>query len=395
MAESRILFVDDEPDLLEGVGRMLFRERQRWEMHFAPGGVAGLAELAKAPFAVVVADMRMPQMDGIEFLKRVRQAAPDTVRMMLTGNTDQETAIKAVNDGNVFRFLTKPVEREGLVRAIEAGVEQHRLITAEKELLSGTLIGSVHLLTELLSETDPDSFTHALWLRDMARTAVREIKVANAWEVILAATLSRLAYLTLPTGLANKARARRELSPPEQEVVSQLPEVGARLISKIPRLEGVSKIVRYIGKNFDGSGLPDDEVAGQEIPLGARILRIFDDLAHLSNSEKSRYRILGLMQERRGWYDQDLLERLFPIFVPPRNPEEGDEDRVEVSVDELHLGDRVLANVMSEDNQLILAQGNRISPASLEKIRVSAVLTGIKEPILIEKRFAKEKKDSA
>ncbi len=395
MAECRILFVDDEPDLLEGIQRMLFRERQRWEMHFATSGLAGLEELAKAPFAVVVADMRMPQMDGIEFLKRARQGVPDTVRMMLTGNTDQETAIKAVNDGNVFRFMTKPVTREALVQVIEAGIEQHRLITAEKELLSGTLIGSVHLLTELLSETDPDSFNYALWLRDMARTAVREIKVANSWEIILAATLSRISYLTLPTGLANKARARRELSPPEQEVVSQLPEVGARLIGKIPRLEGVARIIRFQQKNYDGTGLPDEKVAGQEIPMGSRILRIFDDLAHISIAEKSRYRILGLMQERRGWYDQDLLERLFPIFIPPRNPEAEEEEAVEVTVDELHLGDRVLANVVADDGQLILAQGNRISPASLEKIRVSAVLTGIKEPLLIEKRFAKEKKGSA
>jgi len=395
MAETRILFVDDEPDLLEGVQRMLFRERQRWEMHFATSGAAGLAELAKAPFAVVVADMRMPQMDGIEFLKRARQGVPETVRMMLTGNTDQETAIKAVNDGNVFRFMTKPVTREVLVQVVEAGIEQHRLITAEKELLSGTLVGSVALLSELLAETDPDSHTHGLWLRDMARAAVQELKSPNPWEIILAATLSRLSFLTLPTSLASKARQRRELSPPEQEVVNALPEVGSRLIGKIPRLQGVAKIIFYLSKNYDGSGFPDDKVEGQEIPLGARVLRIFDDLAHLSRSESSRYRLLNLMQERRGWYDLDLLERLFPLFVPPKGTGLGAEDTAEVTVDELHLGDRVLANIMGEDGQLILALGNRISPASLEKIRVSAVLTGIKEPILIEKRFAKEKKEHA
>ena len=395
MAETRILFVDDEPDLLEGIQRMLFRERQRWEMHFATSGAAGLAELAKVSFAVVVADMRMPQMDGIEFLKRARQGVPDTVRMMLTGNTDQETAIKAVNDGNVFRFMTKPVERETLVRVIEAGIEQHRLITAEKELLTGTLVGSVALLTELLSETDPDSHTHALWLRDMARAAIKELKLSSVWEIVLAATLSRISFLTLPTGLASKARQRRELSAPEQEVINALPEVGARLIGKIPRLEGVAKIILYLQKNYDGSGFPDDKVEGQGIPLGARVLRIFEDLAHLSRSETSRYRVLSLMQERRGWYDPALLEQLFPLFVPPRNAATGDEEVVEVRVDDLHLGDRILANITSEDGQLILALGNRISPASLEKIRVSAVLTGIKEPILIEKRFAKEKKEPA
>lgn len=252
------------------------------------------------------------------------------------------------------------------------------------------MVGSVHLLTELLSETDPDSFTHALWLRDMARAAVQELKIASSWEIILAATLSRISFLTLPTGLANKARARRELSPPEQEVVSQLPEVGSRLISKIPRLEGVSKIILYLGKNFDGSGFPDDKVAGEDIPMGARILRIFDDLAHLSSSETSRYRILTLMQERRGWYDPDLLDALFPLFVPPNGSGSAeDEDMVEVMANELHLGDWALSNVTSEDGQLLLALGSRISPSSLEKIRVCAALTGIREPIFIQKRFTK------
>ncbi|NIQ03497.1 MAG: response regulator, partial [Nitrospinaceae bacterium] len=94
-------------------------------------------------FAVVVSDMRMPDMDGIQFLSRVREHYPQTVRMMLTGYADVKTAMNAVNEGNIFRFMTKPCPPEVFEKVLSAGIEQYRLITAERDLLERTLKGSV------------------------------------------------------------------------------------------------------------------------------------------------------------------------------------------------------------------------------------------------------------
>src|ERR1022692_2024409 len=103
---EKILFVDDDPNLLASCERSL---RRHFQIETAEGGEAGLAKLAsRGPYAVVVADRQMPRMDGIEFLGAVRKRAPDTVRIMLTGNADLEGAIRVVNEGNIFRFLTKP-----------------------------------------------------------------------------------------------------------------------------------------------------------------------------------------------------------------------------------------------------------------------------------------------
>jgi len=129
---EKILFVDDEPPVLDGYKRMLYKD---FKVETAVGGEQGLAAIQEhGPFAVVISDMRMPGMNGAEFLAQVRQKVPDTVRMLLTGYADLNAAIDAVNRGNIFRFLTKPCEKDVLAGAIHLGVEQYRSVTAEKEL---------------------------------------------------------------------------------------------------------------------------------------------------------------------------------------------------------------------------------------------------------------------
>lgn len=130
---ERILFVDDEQDILDGYERLLRRE---FHVRVARGGQAGLDEIEQnGPFAVVISDMRMPGMSGAEFLARVCRDAPDTVRMLLTGHADIGAAIAAVNEGNIFRFLTKPCEKEVLVDAINLGISRYQQSAAEKDLL--------------------------------------------------------------------------------------------------------------------------------------------------------------------------------------------------------------------------------------------------------------------
>ena len=120
---KRVLLVDDEPEVLEGYQRMLSRQ---FEIETALGGEAGLASIRdRGPFGVVIADLRMPGMDGVQFLSRVRQAAPNTVRVVLSGNADLQTAVDAVNQGYIFRFLSKPCEEKVLTDAITRALLQH------------------------------------------------------------------------------------------------------------------------------------------------------------------------------------------------------------------------------------------------------------------------------
>jgi DNA-binding NtrC family response regulator len=184
---EKILFVDDDPNALSAHRRDLHRT---FDIETAESGEAGLEILAShGPFALVIADMRMPGMDGVQFLARVREAFPDTVRMMLTGQADMQSAIDAVNRGFIFRFLLKPCPPETLTAALNAGLEQFRLIMAERELLEKTLVGSVKMLADMLSIANPAAFSRAARVRRLVTHVARELKLADPWQLELAASL--------------------------------------------------------------------------------------------------------------------------------------------------------------------------------------------------------------
>ena len=143
---ERVLFVDDEVRVLQAYKRAL---RKIFSIDTATGGQQALELVdSRGPYAVIVADMRMPGMTGVQLLAEMRNRAPNTVRIMLTGNSDQQTAIDAVNEGDVFRFLNKPCSPENVGRAVAAGINHYRLATAEQDLLEKTLSGSIEMLSD-------------------------------------------------------------------------------------------------------------------------------------------------------------------------------------------------------------------------------------------------------
>jgi DNA-binding NtrC family response regulator len=197
--DETILFVDDDANLLSAVTRAL---RGRFELETAVGSGQGL-ELVRArggerPFAVVVADMQMPDMNGIEMLQQVAKVAPLSVRIMLTGQADQQTAIDAINKGSIFRFLNKPCTAELLASTLATGLEQYRLVTSEKELLSKTLHGSIRLLADMLALAKPKAFGRAARVRKLVQQIAAQQKIEPSWSLEIAAMLSHLGCITLP-----------------------------------------------------------------------------------------------------------------------------------------------------------------------------------------------------
>jgi CheY-like chemotaxis protein len=195
MAE-KVLLVDDEEQVLHGYHRVLHR---RFELEVAMGGLQALQAMEQhGPFAVLVADMRMPGMSGLDLLQSAQALSPDTTRIMLTGNLDLQTAMDAINHGQVFRFLTKPCTPEHLTEAIQAGLRQHQLVVAEQELLQHTLMGSLQVFTDLLSGLDPEYYGRGRVLRERAVLLARALRFEPEWDLETAALLLPLGRLTLP-----------------------------------------------------------------------------------------------------------------------------------------------------------------------------------------------------
>ncbi len=238
---DRILFVDDEPAVLEGYKRILYPE---FPIDIAEGAANAFAVMEKnGPYAVVISDMRMPVMNGAEFLGKVRQSSPDTVRMLLTGYTDLNAAIEAVNQGNIFRFLTKPCETEVLAHAITAGIELYRLITAEKELLEKTLVGSIKVLADVLSAASPETFGRSMRIAHCVRHILAKTKLPSPWCIEAASTLSQLGCITLESDLMQRAFAGAALTEEEQAGFNAHPNAAMELLKNIPRLESTAWII--------------------------------------------------------------------------------------------------------------------------------------------------------
>jgi response regulator RpfG family c-di-GMP phosphodiesterase len=379
--EPTVLFVDDELNILNAFKRQL---RGRFSIDIAGTGQTALEMLEKnTGYAVIASDMHMPGMDGIEFLRNAQAEAPESVRLMLTGNHDQDLAVKAINEGHIFRFLNKPCSTDDLTRALDACLAQHRLITAERDLLQKTLTGSVKVLTDILSMTDPASFGQRMNLRAAIRELAPHLAIRNPWDIELAAMLGDIGAVVIPDTIMAKHRKGLPLSDEERQLLASIPEKGKDLLSNIPRLEQVAKIVHCQNKNYDGSGFPPDGSAGKDIPLGARVIRVLRDLYALESGGAQRSETLRTLAQRPGLYDPALLN-LLSLLEDERAGRKPGHDPFAIKVSQLCPGQVVLANVETSDGVLLLARGNQITPMILSRLKNYHRFVGLKEPILVD-----------
>ena len=377
---SKILFVDDEENILLAYARNL---RKRFQLDTALGGREALDRLRQeGPYAVIITDMRMPGMDGIQLLEEIREHYPDTVRLMLTGNSDQQTAMDAVNKGAIFRFLTKPCESEDLACSLTAALEQHRLLTVEKDLLERTLKGSILMLGELLSMLDPASFGRSQQVADLAKLIADEMAMDNAWMMEVAAILAHIGIHTLPPTVLAKLQNGAFLGGVEREMCHRIPEIGANLIRCIPRLDEVASIVYYAQKNFNGTGFPPDDVKGDLIPEGARILRVASDFVTTMIPKGSASAAIQNMSNRLAWYDPRVVQALRNLISRREDIDDPPSTRP-VALDDLQVGQRLAENVETLDQWLVLPRNTVIGRTHLEKMRNFHRLAGLKEPLFV------------
>jgi CheY-like chemotaxis protein len=360
---DKILFVDDEPAVLDGYKRMLHRE---FEVDIAGGGKEGLAATReKGPYSVVISDMRMPEMNGAQFFAKLRQTAPDTIRILLTGYTDLSAAMDAVNEGNIFRFLTKPCEKEVLARAITTGLVQYRLLTAEKELLEKTLMGSIKVLTDVLSASSPEAFGRSMRIARVVRHLVREFDLPAPWRFETAAMLSQLGCVTLDPELINAAYLGQQLSSEDQSRFESHPQVAKDLLGNIPRLEPIAWMISQQLTQEAVHKLPSDATtaSAQAIVLGAKMLKLavaFDGckLGGLSDEDA-----VARLSKRRSEFSPDLLDALKRLA-----PEDARTELRKVSIGKLTIGMILQHEIRTRTGLLMVTKGQEVTHALLIKL---------------------------
>ena len=374
---DKVLFVDDEENILHSIKREL---RKRFQIHTAGSGAEAL-EIMKndGPFAVIVSDMRMPMMDGIQLLTAVKDQYPDTIRLMLTGNADQETAIEAVNKGQIFRFLNKPCPTSTLVMAIALALRQYRLVNAEKELLDKTLKGTITVLSEILSLASPIAFSSGLRVKTLVGEIARRIQLDNIWQLEIAALISQIGCITLPPDTLYKLYAGDELDTQEEAMYRDHPQIGSKLLEKIPRLEVVAEIIAH--QLLPYSALADSSSIKDDVSLGAQILKLAVDFDALLHRDWKRAEALEYLENQPGEYNPELLKVLAGIRLSREN-----ERVVAIELRDMTAGMIVEQDIEALNGVLVAPKGQEVTWSLIKGLKNFSQQVGVKEPILVRVR---------
>lgn len=351
-----LMIVDDDANVLAGFRRSIGR---KWNLVTAQGGPAAITLVKeKGPFAVIITDMQMPGMNGIEFLEAVRPLAKDSVLMMLTGNVDQATAAQAINRGHVFRFLNKPCTPETMDAAIAAGMRQYELITAERVLLRDTLAGSIRLLTDAMTLSRPTLAISTAAVRANAQRIANKIGLSSDWRLPIAASLSLLGFAVM-----------RELSDAamfEEANLQECTRSGAKLLHHIPRLAQVSEIVSSCCDDTPFHALN----AASTVALPARVLRVAIDIERVRRGVCKATEITeSLRQDRSPVAEQVLIvveELLKENAGTPKVSIEYQSGKV--AVGKLREGMQLLDDIIAQDGRTVLARGYELTTLTIERL---------------------------
>ena len=326
-AKPRILCVDDEQNVLDSFRRLL---RKNFDLNIANSAVDGLRLMEQnGPFAVVVSDFKMPGMNGVEFLTQAREIAPDTVRVMLTGQAEEKTAAIAINEGKIFRFLYKPISSGDFMKCLEEAIHQYKLVYAEREVLEETLKGSIEMMTDILSLTNPMAFSRATRVQEYAHQLGSELGVKDIWQLEVATMLSHLGYVTIPKEILEKHANGESLDSHELQMFEDISMVTEKLIGHIPRLEKILEIItRSHRESSFGTISMDDTIA-----VAASVLRTctrFDELIEKGYGKIEAIKDLMIYPTR---YNQTVLDQLKFVEVKTRSA-----DTKRIGINQIRVG---------------------------------------------------------
>ncbi len=401
---ARLLFVDDEPSILSSLKRLF--HRSGYELFTATSGREGLELLEHQAVDLVISDMRMPEMDGAQFLEKVFSRWPDTKRILLTGYADVSSTIAAINQGKIWRYVSKPWDDNEILLTVQQALAHRRLMhenarltkltqqqneelkslnasleqkvaertaelqTANKELHS-SFLATVQVFSNLIELREGKLAGHSRRVADLARRIAERMGLdeAEQREILLAGLLHDVGKV----GLADKLLERpfNALSPTEKLEVMRHPQKGQQLLLGVPQLTQAGRIIRHHHEAMDGSGYPD-QLVGLAIPYGARILSVANDYDALQNGAltlrpQTAKEARELIAKGRGKrYDPTVVDAFMAMLDESQTQAEVE---VTVTPQELRPGMILTRDLLHHENYLLLPRGRVVDADVITQLK--------------------------
>jgi CheY-like chemotaxis protein len=322
--------------------------------------------------------MRMPEMDGASFLSLAKDASPDSSRVLLTGHADLEAAVKAVNEGGIFAYLSKPCPAGELLTAFEGAHEHHQIVVAEREILEETLWGSVNVMAQVLGLVNEEAFGRTEQLRNIIIRISEALFLPNIYEFEIAAMVSQIGCVMLPGELLHRIDTRQSLTADERKMFLEHPKTAQRLLQRIPRLEDIAIMVGNQHRSFGKQDSERHILEDNRRLLGANLLRLSIDTARLIASGLTRDECIAALELRPQAYDPRMLAVLSEVKIdpPPMTTQS-------VTLGELDKTMVIDQDVRTIEGLIVIRKGHEVTEMVRERLERFNKGVGIQEPIRV------------
>jgi len=410
-----LMIVDDEVDILKSLKRTL---RKDYEVIAFDSPISALEYLNENMVDIVLSDMRMPDMDGADFLTNVKELHPTSMRLILSGYSEVDAALKAINEANIYAFLTKPWDNDELKRSLSKAVEYYTIkkenlklqedleeknsilsaLNEELDLKYGESTDShqasvlelhkkvieqkqlykdlVEMLSKIISyrtgKKDESGSTHVERIAHQCRLVanVMEIDKIQCNQIYVAALVHELGMLGLKDEVFEGKSIRELIHNPD---FLQHPEIGAEILSGVKRLSVLSESVLHQNENYDGTGTPN-KLSGIDIPAASRIIRVVRDydymVAGVHNPEKiAPFSAKKWLQDKvKKLYDPRVVSSFLKI-LKDRPADKSFEGSYCVGLEEVRINDVVKKNFVLENGSAMLKEGQVITAEIIQKLK--------------------------
>lgn len=410
---ATLLFVDDEANILSSLKR-LFRPLG-YRIFTAGGGAEGLEIMEQNHVDLVISDMRMPEMNGAQFLEKIRAKWPDAMRILLTGYADVTSTIEAINKGEIYRYVSKPWDDNDVVLVVHHALELRNLSMEKKRLEALTLrqneelkdlnanleakvrerteevrqtmgflevankqlkdsyLTSIKVFSNLMELREGQMAGHSRRVADLGRRLAQRLGMTDGevQDVMFAGLLHDIGKIGLPDRLLHKPFSA--LTTEERTEVIKHPATGQAALMALDNMKEPARLIRGHHERFDGLGFPDG-TSGMAIPRGARILAVANDFDALQIGTLISKRLTEiearefLLEGRGKRYDPKVVDVFLEMLgIPDATVYAGPETKILSSA--LHRGMVLARDLISSEGLLLLSKEYVLDEDMIAQIR--------------------------